>query len=250
MQKLQTVLKQKKPAAVIAIGGDGTVNLVAQALLRSKKKIPIGILPAGSANALAGELGIPLQTQPALRVLEEKNTTPFDVLEVNGAPCLHLADIGANAEIIRQFHGQSLRGWLGYLWHFWKQYFQHRAKKFEIQMGQETHTTRAHMVIIANGSQYGTGAQINPHGEFHDGKFEVVEVRPFSRWKFPLYFFQALRGGLHRRSFFSVQSGEKVEIQNRASAPLQVDGEPQGRPEKISVEIHKRVLQFLVPKKK
>src|SRR5688572_4798818 len=65
-EEIRQLIESFKADRVIAVGGDGTVNLVAQAVLQTN--IPVGILPAGSANGMAKELGIPLDPDKALEI--------------------------------------------------------------------------------------------------------------------------------------------------------------------------------------
>ena len=88
------------PEAVIAVGGDGTVKLVAECLL--KKNIPMGILPAGSANGLSKELGISDNPVQALNGLTHAYLKSIHAIRVNDELCIHLSDIGFNAFVIKK----------------------------------------------------------------------------------------------------------------------------------------------------
>ena len=90
-------------------GGDGTLKIVATALLNTN--ILLGVLPAGSANGMARELGIPPSIAGALAVLVTGEQKPLDVISVNdGDLCLHLSDIGLNAQLVKQYEQNNLRG--------------------------------------------------------------------------------------------------------------------------------------------
>jgi diacylglycerol kinase family enzyme len=88
-----------KPDRVIAVGGDGTVQMAAKQLLGTD--IPLGILPAGSANGMARELELPNTSEEALQVIVEGITRSADVIRINNTDiCLHLSDIGLNAKLV------------------------------------------------------------------------------------------------------------------------------------------------------
>ena len=88
---------------VIAIGGDGTVKLLAGHLNGSS--IPLGIVPAGSANGLARELGISLEPSTAFETIMEGEIKAIHLLNINNELCIHLSDIGFNAFVIKKIRG-------------------------------------------------------------------------------------------------------------------------------------------------
>ncbi|RYG34181.1 MAG: diacylglycerol kinase family lipid kinase, partial [Chitinophagaceae bacterium] len=98
---------------VVAVGGDGTVNMVAQILHGSDKLL--GILPAGSANGMARELNIPIDPQKALSIIEKGAARWCDAILINNKDvCLHLSDIGLNAQLVKYFDEGKFRGQWGY----------------------------------------------------------------------------------------------------------------------------------------
>ena len=114
----EETLRQKiaalKPDRVVAVGGDGTLKCVAEQLIDTT--IALGVLPAGSANGMARELGIPPDVAGSLAVLTECKPKPIDVISVNDSDiCLHLADIGLNAQLVKHYQQNNLRGKFGYL---------------------------------------------------------------------------------------------------------------------------------------
>ena len=173
---LDDKIKEIKPDRVIAVGGDGTVNFVAKKLLGTG--IPLGILPAGSANGLAKELKLPTSPEPALKIIETGIEQPMDAVKINDdVISLHLADIGLNAQLIKYFEESNWRGKFGYAKVVLKTLWRTQRVKMLIETDNEKILRSAYMVVIANSKTYGTGAVINPIGNVDDGKFEVVIVR-------------------------------------------------------------------------
>lgn len=110
---LQYWIEKLHPERVIAVGGDGTVSLVAEQLLGTN--IAMGILPAGSANGMARELNIPLEANAALDIILHGEIRACDAIRINNKEiCLHLSDLGFNAQLIKYFDQGNLRGKLGY----------------------------------------------------------------------------------------------------------------------------------------
>ena len=90
------------PQKVVAVGGDGTVCLVAGKLLH--KSVTLGILPGGSANGMAAELNIPKDINAALDLIVNGKEQKCDVLRINGSQiCIHLSDLGLNARLVKYF---------------------------------------------------------------------------------------------------------------------------------------------------
>ena len=100
-----------RPDIVIACGGDGTIKLVAESLIETN--IPLGIIPAGSANGMAKELNIPLTVKDSMAIVLNQNTTAVSMIRVNSELCIHLSDIGFNAFVIKKFESGKRRGDVG-----------------------------------------------------------------------------------------------------------------------------------------
>ncbi|MEJ7767681.1 MAG: diacylglycerol kinase family protein, partial [Chitinophagaceae bacterium] len=169
------LLKNSNFERVVAVGGDGTVSMVAKHLLGTS--ISLGILPAGSANGMAKELQIPEDITAALNLIVSDNIHAADVINVNGHICMHLSDIGINAQLIKYFEEGNWRGKLGYA----RMVVKVLRKKQNMQLTMQTKEVEvkcsAFMVVLANASKYGFGAIINPDGDLYDGLFEVIVMR-------------------------------------------------------------------------
>ena len=102
-----------RPDRILVAGGDGTLKLIAEVL--AGQQIPIGLLPAGSANGLAENLNLPENTDKMLEVALWNCFTSVDCILLNGELCLHISDIGLNAALIKNYEEGNVRGKLGYL---------------------------------------------------------------------------------------------------------------------------------------
>ena len=105
---IQGYIDRIKPDRVVAVGGDGTVKMLAEML--KETPIPLGIIPAGSANGMAKELGIPLNIEDALNVIINGSCIKIDLIRINEEEiCIHLSDVGMNAMLVKYFE-KSKRG--------------------------------------------------------------------------------------------------------------------------------------------
>jgi diacylglycerol kinase (ATP) len=226
---------------VVAVGGDGTVSLVAKQLLGTD--LIMGILPAGSANGMAKELQIP-ETPEALDIIVNGTVKSCDVIKINGNDIsLHLSDFGLNARLVKYFDQSRLRGMWGYSRMVFKVLWRGKLMSAHILADNLDLKTNAYMVVIANASKYGTGAAINPNGNIGDGIFEIVIVRKLS-------LSQLFRMFLSYKNF----NPKKVEVFQTKTATIttskkthfQVDGEYKGKIDKVTAAVMPSQLKLLV----
>jgi YegS/Rv2252/BmrU family lipid kinase len=241
--KLPQKIDELKPDRVVAVGGDGTIKSVAECILRMQ--IPLGVLPAGSANGMARELAIPTDMVGSLNVLVNGDLKPIDLIEVNdGDICLHLSDIGLNAQLVKHYQQNNLRGMSGYLRGVVKVLRKHRLLRIEINVGDECIQRAAFMVVLANARMYGTGAVINPDGDMSDGQFEVVIFRRLRIWEIIKLFWRYKPFDPKNIEIFPATS---VTIGTHKQAYFQVDGEYRGRLTELKARVLPGAITMIVP---
>jgi YegS/Rv2252/BmrU family lipid kinase len=242
-EQVVEIIEQSTPDKVVAVGGDGTIKLVATALLN--KKIPLGILPAGSANGLAYELGIPENPAAALQVLLDGKARAIHALSIQNEICLHLSDLGLNAWAMKRFNKGGKRGMWGYARVSLQALMYSRAFRLTITIDDAVYNEKANMVVLANGTSYRTGAKINPEGSLFDDYFEVVIMKKIS-------LFETLKMLLRRRNFdpevLVIHRAQRVRIQCKKRVPFQIDGEFMGKLRSVEAHILPAAIQMWVPK--
>lgn len=223
-RKITEMLEEFGPAVVIAVGGDGTCNLVGS-LLVSTDRI-MGIVPMGSANGLATELKLNMQPDLAMQTIITGTRKKMDVILINNENhCFHLSDFGFNASIIKRFKKDKTRGLIGYAKQFLKELFFFKPSRYTIKTGDQTIRKKAHLVAVANASQYGTGVVINPGGEMFDGFFEVCIVKPYPWWAVLKLAFDFMTGRGKHSQYLRIFRATKVQIINNKLQPFHIDGE-------------------------
>jgi len=245
-QSLSATVKKIRPDRVIAVGGDGTVKMVVEQLL--DQDIPIGILPAGSANGMATELCIPADWEAVLTLITGDHPSivkNIDLIRVNKNDiCIHLSDVGLNALLVKNFEQRGIRGKLGYALSSFKTLWQNKRLQVRIE-NKEMHLFRhAHMIVLANARMYGTGACINPDGDLTDGMFEVVILR---RLSIPELLKMLFRHRPFDPAKTEILQARHVTISTRHRAHFQIDGEYRGRINEITAHILPRALKVIVP---
>jgi diacylglycerol kinase (ATP) len=236
--------------AVLAVGGDGTVNEVARALLGTR--VSLGIVPVGSGNGLARALGIPRQPALALLALETARSRAIDVGFLNGRPFLNVAGAGFDAAVGHAFHERGRqggrRGLFGYVQLSLRELGAYRAPRVVIELeGGARHELRPFVLTFANGPQFGSGAVINPGAALDDGLLEIVLYEDGSRLAAlaaaPLLFL----GGLQRLTRYRRLTAARATVTAATPLPLHVDGDPMPSAERLLVELQPRALRILVP---
>ncbi len=230
------LIQQVGPDTVVAAGGDGTINMVASAIL--DKGINLGILPLGSSNGLAYEMGIPSDLEEAVRTVAGGKLKALDALMINDRYlCLHLSDLGLNARVVRRYDHEGVRGFYGYARQYFRELSNRKKFRCEVNTGDEVHRRKCVMVVMANGSFYGTGASVTPDGKPDDGWFEVILIDAYPFW----FLFYMLISIFTRRfndsRFRKIIRCREAKIRVEPPQELQADGEHIGREGEVSVRL-------------
>ena len=241
LDKIKENIEKADADRVIAVGGDGTLKLVAECLLETKT--PIGIIPAGSANGMAKELGIPLELNKALELAINGKPKQIHAVLINNELCIHLADIGFNAYIVKKFDELHTRGMLTYAKAAWSAFWHHHKMDVEFKIGKKIIKQKAAMVAIANAKQYGTGFEINPDGKLDDELFEVIMVKDYAVMEIIKIWTTKLPWDPKKIESFQTSS---LKITTKHKVHFQVDGEYQGKVDQIEAKIIPRAINVIV----
>lgn len=232
---------------VIAWGGDGTINEVGTALAGTG--VVLGIVPAGSGNGFASEIGVPPLPDAAIDIALRGRDRTIDAGEMAGRMFFNIAGIGFDAVIAEQFNLQTLgrRGMGPYVRIGLRECFRYRAAHYRISLDNEEFATNALLIAFANGREYGNRIRLAPHARMDDGKLEamVVEDRgPLSR----LWSGRHLAlGTADRAARIISRSIESARIETDGEMLYHLDGEIGRASGSISVRIVPKALVVRVP---
>lgn len=201
---------------VIAIGGDGTINEVASALLYSN--IPLGIIPMGSGNGLARHLQIPLQFDKALHKALNGTIISIDAGMWNERPFFCTAGIGFDAQVAAHFAKRGKRGFLNYLYSTLVSLYQYQAIAIK-DKGQVFSFT------VANANQFGNNAYISPESDLQDGLLETILIKPGRILALANLGISLFRKNLPLHPLVSVSSVHTLQIEASEGLPYHLDGE-------------------------
>lgn len=232
---------------VLAWGGDGTINEVATAL--AFDDVPLGIVPAGSGNGLATELGIDRQPANAIAAALKAEARLIDLGELGGRLFVNVAGIGIDAYVAAQFNeaGNVRRGFLGYARITSRALFNYMPAVYRIASDDGTIEARAVLVTVANGTQYGNNACIAPNARLDDGLLDVVVVEERSRLRTLCNVPKLFSGAAERVPGYQVVRVRKASIESDRAMTFHVDGEPVLGGTTLKVRVHPGALRIAAP---
>lgn len=185
-------------SCVVLGGGDGTMHAAAPAL--HETKLPLGILPLGTANDLARSLGIPPDPQRAAAIILAGRTRTIDLGTVNGIPYFNVASIGLSVAVTKRLNGIMKRRFGMLAYPIAASLAVVKTRRFSVLLradGFDVMTTTL-QVAVGNGRFYGGGNLIEAGAEIDDGVLNVYSLEPRARWRL-LLMARAFRDGEHRR---------------------------------------------------
>ncbi|MEI6861444.1 MAG: diacylglycerol kinase family protein [Verrucomicrobiota bacterium] len=231
---------------IMAFGGDGTMNEVAQALLGTQATL--ALLPCGSGNGLARHLGIPLDPAAALSLLLTGRPRTIDAGLADSRPFFVVAGLGFEAVIARRFSSLTNRGLAGYIRTGVRTWWGYAPQDYAItHSGESPHTHRAFTLAVANSSQYGNNARIAPAAEVDDGLLDLTAVPPITVLNATPLLLALFRGTLARQSSVPQLRAEKFTVERSTPGPLHTDGETHEAGTRVEFTVRPRCLRVLVP---
>lgn len=213
----------------VAFGGDGTVNSVAGAMLGSHKTL--GILPGGSGNGLARNLGIPLYWPRALDTLVSGQDVFIDAGRINDIHFFNVAGMGLDGLIAKKFNQESrTRGILPYVYFALKGYMEMPPYSVRITTESSEFDEDIMLLALANFRQYGAKAVIAPHASPYDRQLDLCILKRFKLLQSSLNVQRLFAGTIHKFPFYRTFQFDRVRIRSlHGPIPFHFDGEYGGR---------------------
>lgn len=232
---------------VVCVGGDGTLNEIAQALVHSD--VILAILPTGSGNGLARHLGIPLSLEANLAMFRAQNSAValIDTGTINGRRFCNVAGLGFDAEVAAAFNAMTRRGFWGYVRVILRLFRSRQSVRYRITSSAGQIWSDALILAIANTDQYGNNAKIAPRASAQDGRLDVVAIADQPWWRIPALVFRLFAGTIDRSPFVTRLSADRLTITRRMAAVLHTDGEVHLESVVVEVAVSPRSLRVLVP---
>ena len=230
---------------VMAFGGDGTMNEVAQALVGTDAIL--AVLPCGSGNGLARHLGIPLAPEAALNLLLTGRPRAIDTGYADGRAFFVTAGLGFEGEIAHRFTRLTQRGLSGYIRTSAQAWWGYVPAEYTITHDGGRVTTDAFTLAVSNCNQYGNNAYIAPRAEVDNGFLDLTAVPPVSLLNAAPLMLALFRRTLDRRADVPQFRSAKFVVERAAPGPLQTDGEAHTAGAQVEFSVRPRSLRVLVP---
>lgn len=231
---------------VAAVGGDGTIGLIAGALCGSDA--PLAVIPSGRGNDFARVMGIPTDAREAADVALDGAERIVDVGYVDGQPFICIASLGIDSDANRIANEAKLvRGNLVYLYAALRALVSWRHASFHVVVDGNPHDIRGWSVAIANSKAYGGGMYVAPQAELDDGRLDVVVVSESSKAAFLRDLPKVFKGAHVESPRVQTLRGSRVEVSSDRPFVIYADGDPIGQTP-AAVTVAARALKVLVPR--
>ena len=238
----------KQYDAVIAVGGDGTVNEVGRGLIGTGTAL--GIIPCGSGNGLARHLGISLDPFKAVKWLDKSIFTDIDYGMIEDHPFFCTCGVGFDAKVTDAFSKAGTRGLITYMESILKEIATYHNETYKLSFDNSSETFEAFFITCANADQWGNNAFIAPSASLQDGMLDVIAAHPFSVVDAPLIAFQLFNKLIEKNPNVSVRKCQELTITRQSEGPAHYDGEPILLGKKIHIKLIKGGLKVLIPDKR
>lgn len=230
---------------VVAVGGDGSVNLVAKALMGSGVKI--GIIPTGSGNGLARYLSIPLNPGNAVKILNNRRFKLIDTATVNGEFFVSIAGVGFDARVADQFARQLKRGFFTYFKVSLREFLRYRPKRFKIIVDDDIYNLEAFFISLANSNQFGYNTAIAPQASIDDGLLDVCIVGKPPLIKIPFVAYMLFTGRFNRIRYVRSFKARNLKLIQKDSGIVNLDGDPVDIGKELNISVNPLSLTVVIP---
>lgn len=232
---------------VVCVGGDGTLNEVARALVGTS--VVLVIMPNGSGNGLARHLGIPTSLSDVLGLLlsVSAKVTAIDTGLANGHLFCNAMGLGFDAMIAQRFNALTNRGLVGYVATALRAFTRRRAETCTIRCGEQVWSQQVLIVAVANSEQYGNDFRIAPAASVTDGRLDLVCISPLNAGSALSLLVRAYAGGLTRSPKYRRVTGSRFQILRGAPGAIHTDGEVHQTSAEIEVSVWPKSLRLLLP---
>lgn len=233
--------------AVIAAGGDGTINAIAAQLVNTP--VSLGIIPLGSGNGFANALKIPSQIKASVALINRFNSQKIDCGTINNRLFVNVAGTGFDASIGYAFNKLKKRGLITYTKLVFSQIFNFKSKPLTVVCNQHTIVfNQVFLATVGNGTQYGNNVYITPQARLNDGLLNLIVIEKLNLIKALKLMYAVLTKDFSICAsfchFFVADNFNLIRNQQEAA---NIDGESEILEEALLIKVLPSALNVLIP---
>lgn len=242
--EIATKAKNDGVDVVVAVGGDGTVNEVARAIVHSNTAL--GIIPCGSGNGLARHLLLPLNVRKAIDVINKCEVRQLDYGIINGYHFFCTCGMGFDAFVSMKFAEAGKRGPITYVENVLREGLKYKPETYTIEDESGTLQYKAFLISCANASQYGNNAYIAPQASMSDGLMDVIIMEPFDVFEAPQISIEMFSKTLDKNSKIKTFRTRHLHIHRDKPGVIHYDGDPVMTGADIDIELKPKGINIIV----
>lgn len=235
--------KVKDYKVVVVCGGDGSINCTLKHLVANKDVI-LAVLPSGSGNGFARELGFNTNVGYLISMMLRGEIRKVDLAKINDDYSINVAGLGFDSHVASLFDGSKFRGLKKYIYCTLKGLFSYKPIAVELFLGQVKVTGKFWGVYLANTRQFGNNAIIAPEAKYDDGLLEIVLMKKYPLLLAPLVVYKMFKGKFKNSKYMTYLRASEVIIKSE-SKTYHVDGEPRMMTEDLNVKLEKQSVKVI-----
>lgn len=230
--------------AVIAVGGDGTVNEVARSLTHSNTAL--GIIPCGSGNGLARHLMLPMDVRKAVEIINLHTVHALDYGLINDMPFFCTCGMGFDAFISMKFAEAGRRGPITYIENILREGLRYKPETYEIHDESGMSVSKAFLISCANASQYGNNAYIAPQASMSDGLLDVTIMEPFDMIEAPQLSIDIFNKTLDKNPRIKTFKTRHIHVKRENPGFIHYDGDPVMAAADVDIRVEPQGINVIV----
>lgn len=230
---------------IVAVGGDGSVNEVAQALIGTN--LALGIIPAGSGNGFARHLQIPLNVKAAIKNLNTESITTVDTGTINNEKFVGTAGVGFDAYISKAFDNANSRGFKTYFKLTVNSLKTYQERTYQVVIDGKEQELKGIILCFCNINQWGNNAFIAPHANLQSGTLKIALLKKMPLVAMPKLAVQLFQRKIHQSKYYQCFEGSTIQI-NNPDQLAHIDGDPIELDSNITINTFPASLHVIVPR--
>lgn len=238
IEDILLTMNQEEYSKIIAAGGDGTINIVVNAMMNAGCQLPIAIFPAGTANDYAHYFNIPTDLDGMLEIATEENYVTADIGRCNDRYFVNVAAVGSVIDV-SQKTDSSMKNALGIFAYYLKGLSELRTLKpvrVTITADDRKFTESIFFMVVLNGTSAGGFRRLGVNSAINDGVFDVIIFKETSFLELPLLALDVLQGKHPDNEHVLYFQTSRIHIDSEEEISTDVDGEI-GAPLPLDIEI-------------